>query len=254
MSNFNDLETSMGAAPPSGGPGAGGAAPQPGRIEGLRFDAAGLIPAVAQDRLTGQVRMVAWMNREALERTLATGRATFWSRSRGALWEKGATSGNTLVVRSVWADCDGDTLLLLVDPVGASCHTGRPSCFFRAVAADGLSERTQEANAELARLEATIAERASSSADRSYTRKLLDGGAAAIGEKLREEAAELADAIAAESEARVASEAADVLYHLLVGLSLRGVGLRTVLETLAARSGQSGIAEKARRGGGSPGV
>src|SRR5215510_12845403 len=112
----------------------------------LAFDEKGLIVTVAQDRLTGQVRMVAWMNREAVERTLETGRATFFSRSRGRLWEKGETSGNALEVREVHADCDGDTLLLLVEPAGPSCHTGRPACFFRRLdASGGSSEQASEA-------------------------------------------------------------------------------------------------------------
>jgi phosphoribosyl-ATP pyrophosphohydrolase/phosphoribosyl-AMP cyclohydrolase len=188
------------------------------------------------------------MNREALERTLATGRATFFSRSRGELWEKGATSGNTLAVKSVWADCDGDTLLLLVEPSGPSCHTGRATCFFRRVEASGeVTETAETASAGLERLEHTIAERAAAGDTRSYTQQLLAGGAEAIGAKLREEASELAEAAAAESAERVASEAADLLYHLLVALRLRGVALGDVLGVLAGRSGTSGLDEKARR-------
>jgi phosphoribosyl-AMP cyclohydrolase / phosphoribosyl-ATP pyrophosphohydrolase len=214
----------------------------------LRFDEQGLIPAVAQDRFSGQVRMVAWMNREALERTLASRRATFFSRSRGALWEKGETSGNVLHVESVWADCDGDTLLLLVEPVGPSCHTGRPSCFFQRVLPGAVSSQPREAEPELQRLETTVAERAVSSAEESYTRRLLDGGASAIGEKIREEASELAVVLDRESSDRVANEAADVLYHLLAGLRLRQVPLSAVLAVLAGRTGRSGLAEKAARG------
>jgi phosphoribosyl-AMP cyclohydrolase / phosphoribosyl-ATP pyrophosphohydrolase len=214
----------------------------------VQFDAQGLVTAVAQDRLTGQVRMVAWMNREALERTLSTGRATFYSRSRGRLWEKGETSGHTLNVLEVHADCDGDTLLLLVDPVGPSCHTGRPACFFRRVDSDGqLALEPAEAEPFLQALEGVIRTRQSSTAEKSYTRSLLEGGAERIGEKLREEAAELSVALASESSERVANEAADVLYHLLVGLRLREVSLRDVLAVLAARAGTSGHAEKAAR-------
>jgi len=217
----------------------------------LSFDERGLVPAVAQDRLTGQVRMVAWMSKEALERTLATGRATFFSRSRGKLWEKGETSGHHLVVHAIYVDCDADTLLLLVDPKGPSCHTGRPACFFRRVEADGtFSETEREPAAFLSELEGTIASRSAESADKSYTKSLLEGGAARIGEKLLEEAGELAVALSDESEERVASEAADVVYHLLVGLRLRGVALRRVIEVLAARAGTGGLEEKARRGHG----
>jgi phosphoribosyl-ATP pyrophosphohydrolase/phosphoribosyl-AMP cyclohydrolase len=214
----------------------------------LVYDRAGLITAVVQDRLTGQVRMVAWMNAEALRRTLATGRATFYSRSRQSLWEKGETSGNGLVVSSVHADCDADTLLLLVDPEGPSCHTGRPACFFRRVAENGEAvDEPREAAAFLWELEAEIASRAAVPADKSYTKALLDGGAQKIGDKLREEADELARAIDAENEDQVANEAADVVYHLLVGLKLRGVPLRRVIEVLAGRAGVSGLDEKKAR-------
>lgn len=214
----------------------------------LSFDEQGLIPAVAQDRLTGQVRMVAWMSAEALAQTLATGRATFFSRSRGKLWEKGETSGHHLTVHSVYADCDADTLLLLVDPAGPTCHTGRPACFFRRLDADGTPQETErEASAFLPELEAKIASRAAHRADKSYTKSLLDGGAAKIGDKLREESGELAVALANESDECVRSEAADVLFHLLVGLRLRGVTLREVIEVLAARAGTSGLEEKAAR-------
>jgi phosphoribosyl-ATP pyrophosphohydrolase/phosphoribosyl-AMP cyclohydrolase len=208
----------------------------------------GLIPAVAQDRLTGQIRMVAWMNPEALRLTLETGRATFFSRSRGALWVKGETSGHHLSVQAVYADCDTDTLLLLIDPAGPSCHTGRPTCFFRRARPDGTFEDVErEAGAFLWDLEAEIAARASASAGQSYTRSLLDAGAGKIADKIREEAGELGAAIEGESPDRVESEAADLLYHLLVGLRLRGVPLRRVIEVLAARAGTSGHAEKASR-------
>jgi phosphoribosyl-AMP cyclohydrolase / phosphoribosyl-ATP pyrophosphohydrolase len=220
--------------------------------DGLVFDERGLIPVVAQDRLTGAVRMVAWMNAEALARTEQSGMATFWSRSRGELWEKGATSGHRLHVRSVWVDCDGDTLLLSVDPEGPSCHTGRESCFFRQLAPAGIGEPSAPEAGELERLERVIAERSSSSAEKSYTKSLFDGGAESIGAKIREEAGELAAAIAEESAERVAAEAADAIFHLMVGLASRGVSLRSVLEELARRSARSGHAEKAARGSGRP--
>jgi phosphoribosyl-ATP pyrophosphohydrolase/phosphoribosyl-AMP cyclohydrolase len=217
-------------------------------VSELSYDQAGLIPAVAQDRLTGQVRMVAWMNAEALRRTIETGRATFYSRSRKALWEKGETSGSTLLVAEIYADCDADTLLLLVDPKGPSCHTGRPACFFRRVDEDGhVVDLPSEASAFLWDLESEIAKRSESEADKSYTKSLLDGGAPKIGEKLREEADELARAIDREDEERVANEAADVVYHLLVGLKLRSVPLRRVIEVLQARAGVSGLDEKNSR-------
>jgi phosphoribosyl-AMP cyclohydrolase / phosphoribosyl-ATP pyrophosphohydrolase len=231
----------------------------------IAFGQDGLVPAIVQDRLTGQVRMLAYVNRESLARTLATGRATFYSRSRGELWEKGAQSGNTLAVTAVVADCDADALLFLADPAGPTCHTGSPSCFFRGVdgggnasddgAASGPkprapqepSEQGMDATTFLETLEREIAARKQSSAAKSYTKHLLDGGAERIGAKLREEAGELARAIDGETDARVASEAADVLYHVLVGLASRGVGFRAVLAELAARAGRSGHDEKAAR-------
>jgi phosphoribosyl-ATP pyrophosphohydrolase/phosphoribosyl-AMP cyclohydrolase len=214
----------------------------------LAFGEDGLLPAVVQDRLSGQVRMLAYVNRESLARTLETGRATFFSRSRRELWEKGATSGNTLRVTAVVADCDADAILFLADPVGPTCHTGSPSCFFRRVGGDGSCDETGlSAVAFLGELEREIEARKHSTAEKSYTRHLLDGGPERIGKKLREEAGELAQAIASESEARVTSEAADVLYHVLVGLASRGVELRAVIAELAARAGTSGHDEKAGR-------
>jgi phosphoribosyl-AMP cyclohydrolase / phosphoribosyl-ATP pyrophosphohydrolase len=217
-------------------------------LDGVKFDSNGLITAVAQDRLTGAVLMVAWMNREALDLTLSTGLATFYSRSRQKLWVKGETSGHKLSVSAVLADCDGDTLLVLVDPSGPACHTGRPNCFFRPLSAAGPVDAAREAMPYLFELESVIAERASSTATKSYTRSLLDQGAAGVNLKIREEADELASAIEGETGERVASEAADVLYHALVGLRLRGIPLRDVVEKLYARSHRSGHAEKAARG------
>jgi phosphoribosyl-ATP pyrophosphohydrolase/phosphoribosyl-AMP cyclohydrolase len=216
-------------------------------LEGVKFDSNGLVPAVAQDRLTGAVLMVAWMNREALEATLSTGLATFYSRSRSKLWVKGETSGHRLTVSSVLADCDGDTLLVLVDPAGPACHTGRPNCFFSPLSEAGPVKADREAMPYLFELEAVLAARASSTATKSYTRSLLDQGPAGVNAKILEEAGELATAIESESDERVASEAADLLYHALVGLRLRGVPLRGVVEKLFVRSHVSGHAEKAAR-------
>jgi phosphoribosyl-AMP cyclohydrolase / phosphoribosyl-ATP pyrophosphohydrolase len=227
-------------------------------VDDLKWDAQGLIAAVAQDRLTGQVRMLAWMNREALQATLDSGEATFFSRSRGKLWRKGETSGHVLRVHEVVADCDGDSLLLLVDPEGPSCHTGRATCFFRRIGKTIEGSPTRESPPQeladerdagpfLLSLEEEIRQRASSTAAKSYTRHLLDGGPARIAGKVTEEAGELSQALQSESDERVISEAADVLYHTLVGLRARGLDWRRVIEALAARAGQSGHAEKASR-------
>src|SRR5689334_14899536 len=165
----------------------------------FKFDDRGLMPAVVQDWLTGQVRMCAFVNREAIARTLETGRATFFSRSRGALWEKGETSGHTLTVRELYVDCDADTLLILADPRGPSCHTGQPSCFFRRLDHRKIVDEKVPAVAFLERLEAEIESRRASTAEKSYTRSLLDAGVAKIGNKVREEADEFARAMAQES-------------------------------------------------------
>jgi phosphoribosyl-AMP cyclohydrolase / phosphoribosyl-ATP pyrophosphohydrolase len=214
----------------------------------LKFDERGLIPAIAQDHLTGQVRMMAYMNQAALEQTLSSGKATFFSRSRGTLWVKGETSGNVLQVVSVTADCDADTLLLAVLPVGPSCHTGRPACFFQRVSSGGnLVDLPHEAAPFLSELGELLESRKASTAEKSYTKALLQGGPEKIGAKIREEAGELADAIQNESDERVLSEASDLLYHAMVGLTQRGLTLRQVIEVLARRTHQSGHAEKASR-------
>lgn len=210
----------------------------------LRFGTDGLITAVAQDHLTGEVRMVAWMNQEALERTLETGRATFFSRSRGRLWTKGEESGNVLAVRDVFADCDADTLILLVEPKGPSCHTGRDNCFFEPLTGEATDRLARPL---LGRLGAVIEARKASTAEKSYTRSLLEGGAEKVAAKVREEAAEFGVALASETDERVASEGADVLFHLMVGLAQRGLSVRDVLEVLDRRFGTSGHVEKAAR-------
>jgi phosphoribosyl-ATP pyrophosphohydrolase/phosphoribosyl-AMP cyclohydrolase len=215
----------------------------------VKFDSEGLVPVVVQDHLTGEVRMFAFANREALQRTLDTGRATFWSRSRGELWEKGLTSGNDVVVHRVLVDCDADCLIYSSDPHGPSCHTGAPSCFFRVLEGGALSPATDPPQTLLAALEAVLESRKTSTGAASYTKSLYDGGAGAIAAKLREEAGELGRALESESDDRVVSEAADVLYHLVVGLRWRAIPLRRVLAELARRVGTSGHDEKARRAG-----
>lgn len=214
---------------------------------GVNWDERGLVVAVAQDRLSGRVQMVAWMNAEALAVTLATKKATFFSRSRGRLWTKGETSGHTLDVHAVHLDCDGDALLVLVEPNGPSCHTGEDTCFFARVEGDQGLAYADVATPVFDELTREIESRKASDGEKSYTKSLLDKGPTRIGEKLREEADELARAIAGESDERVAAEAADLLYHLMVGLAARGLDLEDVARTLAKRRGTSGHAEKAAR-------
>lgn len=214
----------------------------------VAFDERGLVATVVQDALTGEVRMVAYMNREALSLTVSTGLVHFWSRSRKRLWKKGETSGNTLAVRTVHLDCDGDTLLVRVEPTGPSCHTGAVSCFSRRwVNGEWIEQR---ALAEVEALEETVVARrdAVKTEVRSYSRELIEGGAVRVGAKLQEEAVELARAVENETDERVVSEAADVVYHLVVGLALRRVSWRAVLGELGRRSGVSGLVEKASRG------
>lgn len=222
-------------------------------IDQVKFNEQGLIPAIAQDHLTGEVRMMAWMNREAIELTQKTRKATFYSRSRKAVWVKGETSGNVLHVVDFLADCDQDTLLILCRPEGPSCHTGRDNCFFYPLLGDAEpSEDVEEPVLTPARpflqvLESVLEQRKQSTGEKSYTRSLFDGGPKKIAAKIQEEAGEVSVAIAEESEERVASEAADVLYHLLVGLRYRDVPVSAVLEVLASRLGVSGHVEKASR-------
>jgi phosphoribosyl-ATP pyrophosphohydrolase/phosphoribosyl-AMP cyclohydrolase len=217
----------------------------------MDFDEHGLIPVVAQDHLTGAVRMVAFATEQAVKLTLETGRATFWSRSRGELWEKGRTSGNTLAVKAVLVDCDADCLVYLVAPNGPTCHTGAATCFFRRAELAGgsihVSDTEVPAPTLLARLEAVLEARKASTAKASYVKSLYEGGPAKIGEKLLEEAGELARAVAGEQDDRVVSEAADVVFHVMVALRSRGVGIEAVLRELEKRTGTSGHDEKRAR-------
>jgi len=216
-------------------------------LDALNYDDQGLVAVIAQDAETGEVRMMAYADRAAIERTLGTNEAHFFSRSRQKLWKKGESSGNTMSVREVWVDCDGDTLIYLVDPAGPSCHTGEDTCFFRQLDDTGELLEGSTAAPTLLRLEGILRERQASTADESYTKSLLDGGPAKIDAKIREEAEELGRALIGESDDRVASEAGDLLYHLLLGLVLRDISLRDLLAVLSKRFSRSGHKEKASR-------
>jgi phosphoribosyl-ATP pyrophosphohydrolase/phosphoribosyl-AMP cyclohydrolase len=198
----------------------------------LAFDERGLVPVVAQDAHTGVVLMLAWANREALERTLATGQVHFWSRSRGELWRKGETSGNTLTLVALHADCDGDTVLARVASAGPACHTGERSCFGETTEPeDGAEHGTGDVLADVARV---IHERAVERPPGSYTTRLLADENLRL-KKLGEETAELILALSRGPGGRVAEEAADLLYHLLVALEASGDTLDDVLAVLASR-------------------
>lgn len=220
-------------------------------VNAVRFDAAGLVTVVALDASTGVVRMVAYANAEALLATGSTGLATFWSRSRGTLWEKGATSGHPLLVREVRVDCDGDAVLYLVDGQGPSCHTGATSCFFRVPGPEGTLVEddgpAQVPAAVMSQVAGVISERRRSTSQKSYVKSLLDGGFPKINAKITEEAREVTEALPAGDAAHTAHEAADVIFHLLVGLEAAGVPVDDVFSELRRRFGTSGHAEKAAR-------
>ncbi len=194
----------------------------------LAYDKDGLVPCVVQDWSTGEVLMLAYMNAQAFERTRDTGELHLWSRSRGEQWHKGATSGNVQAVRALRVDCDGDTVLALVEPTGPACHTGQRSCFYRGELEPGAPCET------LPTLERILAQRARERPAGSYTVELLENPAR-IGEKVMEEAEEVARAAREESDARVDEEAADVLYHLLVLLRSRGRSLEDAERVLDGR-------------------
>lgn len=201
-------------------------------LDTLRFDAQGLLPAVVQEATTGEVLMVAWMNREALEATLGTGLTHFWSRARQRLWRKGETSGHRQRVHAVHADCDGDVVLVQAHQEGVACHTGNRTCFFAALAgADGAPPATM-----LERLERVVADRKASPVPGSYVAGLLARGDAAVCRKVGEEAVEvIAAALGGEGDRRLVEELADLWFHTIVLLGQRGIPLRAVLEELARR-------------------
>jgi phosphoribosyl-ATP pyrophosphohydrolase/phosphoribosyl-AMP cyclohydrolase len=192
------------------------------------YDEHGLVACIVQDWASGEVLTLAYMNALALERTRATGELHLWSRSRQELWHKGATSGNTQALRALRLDCDGDAVLALVEPAGPACHTGERTCFHR-----GELEPPAPHEA-LPMLERTLAQRARERPAGSYTVELLDDPAR-VGEKVMEEAEEVARAAREESDERLDEEAADVLYHLLVLLHGRGRSLADAERVLDER-------------------
>ena len=210
------------------------------KLEEIRFDDAGLVPVVAQDATTDAVLTLAYANREAVERTLETGEAHYYSRSRAELWRKGATSGNTQRVTEVRLDCDADALLYKVEPRGPACHTGEKSCFFTTVAGPGVGVATGgggevDFGAMVERLAEIISERHREMPEGSYTAQLLGSGTGRVSQKVGEEAVEVV--VAALEGERLAEEAADLVYHLLVLLEQRRVGIGEVARVLRDRHG-----------------
>ena len=242
---------------------------EPPRPESVRWNEDGLVPAIVQDAVRGDVLMLAWMNRESLALTLAEGRTVFWSRSRGQLWRKGETSGNVQRVRDVRLDCDGDALLVSVDQAGgAACHTGRRSCFFQALeeaepqrTADGPNGADGAGGAAgtdgdgslaagaLESLARRLEARKTADPATSWTARLYAQGLDAILKKVGEEATETVLAAKGGDRSRVVAETADLWYHTMVMLANLGLGPEDVLEELDRRAGRSGLAEKAGRTG-----
>ncbi|MFY9271373.1 MAG: bifunctional phosphoribosyl-AMP cyclohydrolase/phosphoribosyl-ATP diphosphatase HisIE [Candidatus Manganitrophaceae bacterium] len=221
-------------------------------IDRLKFSR-GLIPAVIVDHRKKDVLMVAYMNREALEKTLATGETHFWSRSRKKLWRKGETSGHIQRVKAVYTDCDRDTLLIEVEQAGVACHTGSRSCFFEKLSLNGAKQAqaaSKPARPSLPPFEAlyqTISDRKEHPSSNSYTTTLFQGGIDRILKKVGEEAGEFIISAKNRDKKAVIHETADLFYHLLVALNHHRIPLKAVEEELLRRSAQSGLAEKRSR-------
>lgn len=190
----------------------------------------GLLPAIVQDAGSGAVLMLGYMNREALAATQASGRVTFWSRSKARLWTKGETSGHFLELKEIGADCDGDTLLILAEPSGPACHLGTHTCW-----GPSPPQPAVQGVAFLARLEQIIAQRIADRPPGSYTAKLLAQGTQRMAQKVGEEGLELALAAVAQSDREIIGEAADLLYHMLLLLQAKGLSLSQAVAELESR-------------------
>lgn len=205
-------------------------------LDDLKFDADGLLPVVAQEASSGEILMVAYANREALERTVTSGRAHYWSRSRAEIWRKGDTSGHTQAVREVRVDCDGDAVVYRVHQEGPACHTGEATCFFRGVDGGAL-QPLPPAGHILARVERIVAERAEERPEGSYTTYLLEQGLDKVLKKLGEESTEVVIAAKNESAGELRAEIADLLFHLVVLLRIRGLPMEEIWGELESRFG-----------------
>jgi phosphoribosyl-ATP pyrophosphohydrolase/phosphoribosyl-AMP cyclohydrolase len=207
----------------------------------LQFNTAGLIPAIVQDTATGQVLMLAYMNREALEQTLATGLAHYWSRSRAKLWQKGETSGHLQHVRDIRYDCDADTLLVIVEQEGVACHTGERSCFFRHLPESPQLTRPPVSEGLLHQLYAVIQERKRRAPQGSYVASLMAQGQDHVLKKVVEEAAEVLMASKDGRPEAVVYEMADLWFHAIVALGWHDISPQEVLQELQRRFGKSGL-------------
>ena len=214
----------------------------------FKFDEQGLLPAVVQDWLDGSVLMVGYMNQDALGRTLATRSVYFWSRSRNKLWEKGETSGNKLIVKEVFVDCDRDTILVKAQAMGPTCHTGERACFFSKLDEKGNSEAGISSEAFGSILDSvlrTIRDRRANPQAGSYTTKLFEGGHDKILKKVAEEAGEVLIAAKGGKKEEIVHEVADLFFHALMVLGYHEVSLQDIYQELGKRFGKSGLrAEK----------
>lgn len=203
----------------------------------LKFDENGLIPAVVQNESTKQILMLAYMNEESLKKTIETGRATFWSRSRQEMWVKGLTSGDFMYVKEIRIDCDGDSIVLLVDPAGNACHTGKKTCFYRRIE-DGNIDEVPEVNINsdiLERILAITNDRKKFPKEGSYTNYLFEKGDDKILKKVGEEAAEVVIAGKNSSKEEITYEVADLMYHLTVMLVSQGMTWEDIYKELEKR-------------------
>lgn len=206
------------------------------KIEKFKFDEKGLIPAIVQDYRTGEVLMLAYMNKESMKKTLETGRTWFWSRSRQQYWCKGETSGNVQYVKEIKYDCDADTLLILVEQVGVACHTGERSCFYRSIAISRQPSAIREKLwIILEQLYQVILDRKEKMPEGSYTTELFKEGLDKILAKIEEESDEVIDAAKNKENSEVVWETADLLYHLLVLLADKGISLEEIAGELEKR-------------------
>ena len=203
----------------------------------LKFDSQGLVPVIVQDHVTGEIRMFAYATDAAVRKTLQTGRATFWSRSRGELWQKGRASGQETPVVRVLADCDADCLIYSSDPHCPSCHSGAQSCFFQALDGDRLGQASEQPQMLLTSLETRLESSQRVARNGGHAKALFDAGAPSAATKFREEAGKFAQALEKEGEEQVVFLAADTLYQLIAGLRTRSIALRRVLAELARRLG-----------------
>ena len=205
-------------------------------LDEIAFSPDGLIPAIAQDAGTGEVLMLAWMNREALEKTIGTGRAHYYSRSRAKLWLKGETSGQFQSVREILRDCDSDAILLKIDQTGAACHTGNRSCFYRDIAGSEVTPDADENVSDiLTELQRVIEDRRANPKEGSYTNYLFDKGIDKMLKKVGEESAEIIIAAKNPDQGDLIGEIADMMFHVSVVMAERGISWRDVCAELESR-------------------